>query len=393
MSTVRKYPKSSFWQAVICKVNGLWTTVSTKLKNTEANKEAAKKFALDMQRGIDEAKAGRLVESQARKVISEAYQSANHKELVNVTIRKYWDQWLRIKEAECRPNTMGRYRATHTNVMAYLKDRADDNIIHLDKPLITEYRDYTAKRTSVVTANNDLKVMRTMLQDAFRDGLVTVNEAMRVKTLKRDKKNRFKRLPFTAEQIKQILGLETLTQEWRGMVLMGLYTGQRLSDISTARWGQLDMKAKAWSFTSTKTGRSMVIPIHPVLFTHLDSIRPKNPGNDDPVFPRANGKVERTGKTGQLSKEFHNILAALGMAKTQTTHGKRKGRDTKRDMSPLSFHSLRGTMTSILKSKGASQGVAMDIVGHDTPAISDHYTTISEDVKREWIDKMPDVTA
>jgi integrase len=82
----------------------------------------------------------------------------------------------------------------------------------------------------------------------------------------------------------------------------------------------------------------------------------------------------------------------VGLVETQSTRNTGKGRDTKRSMSLLSFHSLRSTMTSILKESGASQGVAMDIVGHDTPSVSDHYTTISDGVKREWISKLPDVT-
>ena len=128
------------------------------------------------------------------------------------------------------------------------------------------------------------------------------------------------------------------------------------------------------------------------MFKHLVGIRPRHPANDDPVFPRAADKVERTGKVGQLSKEFHAILAQVDLVEVQSTRNTGKGRDTKRKMSLLSFHSLRSTMTSILKEHGASQGVAMDIIGHDTPSVSDHYTKISEAVKREWIGKMPDIT-
>jgi integrase len=389
MSSIRKHPRSPFWYAVIRKVTGVWTNVSTKMRK----REDAKRFALDMQRGIDEAIAGRLVESQARKVISEAYQTVNQRALPSATIGGYWGRWLEAKDKECKPNTMNRYRAAHGNIMRYLNKRAEWEITHLDKQLITDYRDHEAKRTSVAAANMNVKILRCMLNDAFSDGLVTINEADKVKAIKRDTNARFRRLPFTAEQIKQVLGLGTLTQEWRGMVLMGLYTGQRLGDIAIAKWGQLDLVNKVWAFTSGKTGRNMIIPIHPALLAHLHSIKMKAPTADDPLFPRANDKVVRTGKTGQLSKEFHDILSKVGLAKHQSTKGKKTGRDSKRDMSPLSFHSLRGTMTSLLKSQGASQGVAMDIVGHDTPSVSDHYTTISEDVKREWIDKLPDFTA
>jgi integrase len=388
MSSLRKHPRSKYWYAVIPTLLGGWTNRSTKT----TDKELANKQAMDWQKTVELARAGRLVASQARKMITETYEEANGEKLEVTTIAAYWERWLLVKAKECAPNTMDRYHNAHKHLLKYLDTRSSMELVHLDKNLITEYRDATAKQTSKSTANNNLKILRGVLTDAFRDGLVTVNEAVKVKTLKRNRKERFKRLPFTMVQIRKVLKLGTLTQEWRGMTLMGLYTGQRLSDVSTARWGQFDMVTKVWSFTSQKTGKDMILPIHPVLFKHLVSVRPKHPVNDDAVFPRAAGKVERTGKVGQLSKEFHDILAKVGLVETQSSRNTGKGRDTKRMMSLLSFHSLRGTLTSILKESGASQGVAMDIIGHDTPSVSDHYTKISEAVKREWIGKMPDVT-
>lgn len=392
MASLRKDPRSPFWIAVVQKADGAWTNVSTKLRKATKNKAAALKFALKLQDTVEDALAGRLVESQARRFISDVYQIVNKRELASVSINGYWKRWLAAKEKECKPNSMNRYCAAYKNVIRYLKARADWNIIHLDKELITAYRDHEAKRTSVAAANMNIKVLRVMLNDAFRDGVVTVNEAMRVKTIKRATNDRFKRLPFTLEQVRTILAIGSLTLEWRGMILMGLYTGQRLSDISTAKWGQMDLVNKTWSFKSGKTGRNMIIPLHEALLAHLSSIKMKSPAVDDPLFPRANDKVVRTNKTGQLSREFHDLLALVGLAKPQSFQSTGKGRDTKRDMSPLSFHSLRGILTSLIKAVGASQGVAMDIVGHDTPSVSDHYTTISEDVKRVWIDKMPDIT-
>jgi hypothetical protein len=36
--------------------------------------------------------------------------------------------------------------------------------------------------------------------------------------------------------------------------------------------------------------------------------------------------------------------------------------------------------------------VARDIIGHDSPAVSAHYTHIELDTKRAALDKLPDVT-
>jgi len=57
----------------------------------------------------------------------------------------------------------------------------------------------------------------------------------------------------------------------------------------------------------------------------------------------------------------------------------------------LSFHSLRHTTTSILKNAGVNSAVVMDVIGHQSTAISTHYTTIDSDTKRRAMERMPDI--
>jgi hypothetical protein len=45
-----------------------------------------------------------------------------------------------------------------------------------------------------------------------------------------------------------------------------------------------------------------------------------------------------------------------------------------------------------MKDAGISPAIVQDIIGHDSPAVSAHYTHIGEAAKRQAIDAMPDVT-
>jgi integrase len=56
-------------------------------------------------------------------------------------------------------------------------------------------------------------------------------------------------------------------------------------------------------------------------------------------------------------------------------------------------HALRYTATSLLKNAGVSDIVALDIVGHESAAVSRNYTHIHAKTKRTALDKLPDVTA
>ena len=68
------------------------------------------------------------------------------------------------------------------------------------------------------------------------------------------------------------------------------------------------------------------------------------------------------------------------------------GRAAKRAASVLSFHSLRHTATSMLKNAGVSDSVTMDIIGHESAAVSKNYTHIDKETKRKALDKLPDIT-
>jgi integrase len=75
----------------------------------------------------------------------------------------------------------------------------------------------------------------------------------------------------------------------------------------------------------------------------------------------------------------------------RASHGG-KGRNQARQPSELSFHSLRHSAVTMLKRVGVSDFVARDIVGHESAAISRHYTHLTPDDLRSAMQRLPDVT-
>jgi integrase len=97
---------------------------------------------------------------------------------------------------------------------------------------ITRFRDREAKALSHATANLSVKVLRVCFGEAVRQGLLTVNPAVRVPVLKTRDKSAGR--AFTLPEIKRILKACGDDVEWRGLVLFGLYLGQRLGDLRKA---------------------------------------------------------------------------------------------------------------------------------------------------------------
>src|SRR5437588_372119 len=129
---------------------------------------------------------------------------------------------------------------------------------------VARFRDHEAKELSRSTANLGVKVLRICFGEAVRQGLLAVNPAVRVKLLKSTAES--KRRAFTLNEIKRILRACGDDQEWRGLILFGLYLGQRLGDLAKLTWRAVNLDTGEIAFTTRKTGRRIVLPVvHPLI--------------------------------------------------------------------------------------------------------------------------------
>jgi integrase len=132
----------------------------------------------------------------------------------------------------------------------------------------------------------------------------------------------------------------------------------------------------------------MSVPLASPLFQYIQTI-PAGDNPSDPLFPAAYEIATRPHDAGQLSQQFYAVLVAAGMAKERSHEETGAGRPERRTVNEISFHFLRHTATSLLKNAGVSSAVAMDIIGHDSEAISRHYTHIESETKRSALNKLP----
>jgi integrase len=271
--------------------------------------------------------------------------------------------------------------------------KARGDISNVTAADISRFRDAMARKLSRGTVNGGLKIMRSAFGQARRDGLVDVNEAERVPILKKRQSESFERRPFTLDELKRILA--AAKDEWKGIILTGLYTGQRLGDIATLTQVNLDLQQQQLQLVTQKTGRRQNIPLAGPLLRYFEAL-PSSDIPDAPLFPKAFAVVQESGRVSQLSNQFYNILVAANLAKRKTHHApkdaeKRKGRSAKRELNPISFHSIRHTATSLLKRAGVSDVVAREIIGHDSEDVSKIYTHIDTATLKAALDKLPNI--
>lgn len=380
MASLWKHPKSQFWTACFTDDNGRQLKRSTKL--TDRNK------AMLMAQKYEKAYRMKLTESQARKVVSDIYEELHGEQLYHATVRKFFADWLGGKQAEMSPGSHKRYKTAVDKLLGFLGERADRDIAYIHKRDISALRDKTATDLSPATANTDLKILRTAFRQAVVDGLRLDNPASAVAILdERREAGATGRRPFEESELKKLL--TQIKGEWRGLVLGGLYTGQRLGDLASLTRRRVDFDQELIKFRSQKTARDMVIPIAAPLLDYLKKHIPTEP--DGPFFPGAYAtKQEANGESRLLSAEFHRLLVESGLAKPRPKDkNSGRGHSVKRTVSELSFHSLRHNTTSWLKRAGVPESVVRDIIGHESELVSREYTHLDDDTKRKAIRKLP----
>jgi integrase len=392
MASVHRQPGRPYWFCAFSTFNPETNRSKRVFRSTKTrDKKQALEICRAWHKAALKARNGKLSVDAAREIIaqgvSDVFTAANIESLPSASIKSWCETWLQAKAIEAGESTHTRYKPIverFTGFLGQAKNKRD--ISALQASDIARFRDREAKERSRATANLSLKVLRVCLGEAVRQGLLTVNPAVRVKLLKSAMES--KRRAFSLAEIKRILKACGDDVEWRGLVLFGLYLGQRLGDLARLTWRAVDLETGEIAFTARKTGRRIVLPLVQPLIDYLSAL----PASDNPnayIFPKAASAK----RTGSLSNQFREILVDAGLVEPRTHQGTGKGRSHAREASEISFHSLRHSAVTMLKAAGVSDFVAREIVGHESAAVSREYTHLSTDDKRAALLRVPDVTA
>lgn len=318
---------------------------------------------------------------QTREVIADLHERLTGQAIPQRTTRQAAEAWLAAKLPEVSATTKLFYRNSIAKFLVFCGALADADVNRLTRDLIMRYRNEQAQRLAVASVNHDLGVVKSFCKHCRREGWLHDNPAEFVDKLKRRPGSALERRPFTREELARVLAV--CPPEWRSMVLFGIYTGQRLGDLRRMKWEHVDLAAGMIRFTTSKTGRQQHIPIAAPLRAHLETW----PRVSEYLHPRLAAMKPVTS-----SGQFADILAAAGLREKKrhrAHHG--KGRDAAKDLFALSFHSLRHTAVTMLKEAGVPAALVMEIIGHDSALISQHYTHIGDDVLAAAMAKMPQI--
>lgn len=291
-------------------------------------------------------------------------------------------EWLKRKEAVTRESTLAAYRNATSQFLNWLGSRQAQDIGTICRQDIFDYRAHRAAGAHANTANNGIKILRMLFREAKSEGWIQSNPADGVDAVKVPRGEETARRPFTLDEIQAMLA--QANDEWKCLITCGLYTGQRLGDLVWLKWSSVDLPGGMIRLVTGKTGNHMTIPIAGPLRASLEAQRLVS-GTGDYVHPKSARRA--TTGMGGVSNLFARILEKAGIREVDQEPKVREG--SRRMSRGPSFHCLRHTTVSLLKEAGIPQSVVMELIGHESKQMSQHYTHTGEAALLAAVNSLP----
>jgi integrase len=374
MASLIKKPGSRFWFACYRDSNGK--------QHRQSTSETDRKKAFELARHYEEMAQGKLRPHKARQVTLALLNKLYGESAPTATVRQYIENWLSGKERTARATYLS-YQKSTAKFLDFLGHSAERDIAEITKTHISGFCNSRVKQVAPGTVNLDLSIVRMVFKAASHDGYIDKSPAESVKGVRREDQD--VRRPFRVDEIKALLSIAD--PEWRSLIKFGLYTGQRLADVASLTWANIDTERNQIRFVTRKTNKTMLLPIAAPLRNHLAAL----PGSDNPkapLHPRSFATIHRErGRVGSLSHQFADLLIQVGLRKdSERIAGERNSRRTKNE---LSFHCLRHTAATLLKDAGIPEAVVMEMIGHDSKQMSGIYTHVGQEALQKAAAALP----
>ena len=203
--------------------------------------------------------------------------------------------------------------------------------------------------------------------------------------------------------------LESASGELQTLFYLGTFTGLRLGDCCTLKWGEVDLDrgiiTRVPNKTRSRGAKPVKIGIPSALFNKLSETPPrKRRGYVLPehaaLYTHANTEG-RPIRRSVITNAIQAHIRKLGI----NTHDEGTGIQIKPDPNnpgeyievptgkravvEVGFHSLRHTFVSIHAERGIARAVVQAVVGHGSPAMTQHYEHIGEEAAKKAALAMP----
>lgn len=233
------------------------------------------------------------------------------------------------------------------------------------------------------TANNHLATLRYIFKILADEAKITENPWSK---FPQQQTAREGRRELTIDEL--TLVCSKATGEMKTLFCIGLYTGLRLGDCATLKWGEVDLKRGLIRRIPNKIRRKkgvnglVQISIHPVLHDTLSAI----PGSktEGYVLPETAAKY-LAGQRSQMVNHLQEHFEACGI------NTKRDRENGLRRVVEVGFHSLRHTFVSMCAMNNVPLSVVQSLVGHSSPLMTNFYSHSNRLAEQQAVAALPSI--
>lgn len=296
------------------------------------------------------------------------------------SVKNYLEGYVESRKGQLSKSTIINSYTAIKLFLAHLKDRASLPITTVRRSDVKSFVNEQIKFVRQRTVRKYMTLLSPAFMSAMDEEIIDKNPFFRAKIPESVVHENVFKEAFTKEDIAKML--EGLPEEWASMVKFCLFTGgQRLGDISTLKWSQIDLKENIISIRTGKSNRKhhLMIPIISILGEHIESLH----RSSEFVHPEAAAHYLKNGSR-YLSYQFRKEMERLGIIDSRPIDS--KGRS--RTVSAKSFHCLRATATTLLHTSGVDHALAREIVGHDSEKAHQLYIRPDSGQKRTALERL-----
>lgn len=282
----------------------------------------------------------------------------------NRTVRDLFDIMLAGKLGRVSIQTYRNAATDYKIFCQWLGARANQPARLITK---ADIKEWVIARRSLVrarTVHKGLNAIRAAFSWAEDAGIITRNPCADIKVPPDTRDERITHEAFTLDEIRTLI--DKLPDEWSAAVrcCIGTY-GQRLGDILTLRWEQFDWTARTVRITTGKTARQLLQPMQDDFYAWARARHDAAllQGGDAAVYV-----MPTLQRNTSASRDFTQLVRFHGIGLKGADAG-----GNRRTWHSKTFHSLRASVATMLQESGVPQGMAMQLVGHDSADVHSVY--------------------
>jgi len=303
-----------------------------------------------------------------------------------MTIAQAWNIFAASTERpDSGPRTLADYEASFTTFRKWMEKEHSDVVAMRDvtPEIAAAYAQHlSAYGITASTFNKAINALSLVCRTLSGPAKLTGNPWA---SIKRRKIVSQSHREMTIDELRSIC--RTAEGELALLFALGIYTGLRLVDCCTLKWGEVDLHRNVIRRIPVKMARRdpkralVIIPLHPGLRDMLA----QTPTADRKgfVLPDTAATYERG--VSYVTKTIQQHFSNCGIQTTREMNGR------KRVVVEVGFHSLRHSFVSMCRDRNTPLSVVQAIVGHTSPAMTQHYTHSSEDAARLAVTSLPSV--